>query len=113
MGLDLARDLVLHPYALHVRELETLLWQRLASPDGAGDGRGAPALAAQPSSKGAPSAITLTPERVQRCLDENNGALEPTARALGMRNRFALPRLIKRHNLEVRRRPGRGPRRPG
>jgi hypothetical protein len=44
---------------------------------------------------------------VRRCLDENNGALEPTWRALGLKNRFALLRLVKRYDLEIRRRPGR------
>jgi two-component system nitrogen regulation response regulator GlnG/two-component system response regulator HydG len=48
----------------------------------------------------------LTPERIQRCLDENNGVLELTWRALGLSNRFALLRLVKKHQLEVRRRPG-------
>jgi hypothetical protein len=37
--------------------------------------------------------------------------IEAAWRALGLKNRFALHRIIARHGLEVRRRPGQGPRR--
>jgi transcriptional regulator with GAF, ATPase, and Fis domain len=46
----------------------------------------------------------LTPDKIQRCLDENNGVLELTWRALGLSNRYALVRLVKKYQLEVRRR---------
>jgi|SRR5215831_15320806 len=107
VALDVARDLVQDAYALHVRELEARLWQRLVRPPSSREVRKTPQVEA------AATVAAITPERIQRCLDENNGALEATSRALGMRNRFALLRLIKRHGLEVRRRPGGAPRRSG
>ncbi len=111
---DLTRELVQHDYSLHVRELEARLWQRLSSPTrGQDDPRTAadtPEAAGVQRSPGSAGGAPLTPEQIQRCLDEHNGALEATSKALGLRNRFALLRLIKRHNLEVRRRPGAPPR---
>jgi transcriptional regulator with GAF, ATPase, and Fis domain len=53
----------------------------------------------------------LTPARIQRCLDENNGVLELTWRALGLSNRYALQRLVRKYQLEVRRRHGQTQRR--
>jgi two-component system nitrogen regulation response regulator GlnG/two-component system response regulator HydG len=53
-----------------------------------------------------PTDDELTAAKVQQCLDENNGVLELTWRALGLSNRFALLRLIKKHRLTVVRRPG-------
>jgi DNA-binding NtrC family response regulator len=41
--------------------------------------------------------------RIQRALDENNGSIEKTWRALGLPSRFALLRRIKKHKLVVRR----------
>jgi transcriptional regulator with GAF, ATPase, and Fis domain len=97
---------LLHGYHLNVRELESLLWHRLIAGEAEPGfyGSAAPRPAAD-----APSARTnegeISSERLQRCLDDNNGSLEATWRALGMKNRFALMRAIKKHDLEVRRRP--------
>ena len=52
--------------------------------------------------------LALTPARIQACLDQHNGVLELTWRALGLKNRFTLLRAIKKHALVVRRRPGHG-----
>jgi hypothetical protein len=49
-----------------------------------------------------------SPEDVQECLDQHNGVVELTWRALRLNNRFALLRLIKRYDIEIRRRPARG-----
>jgi two-component system nitrogen regulation response regulator GlnG/two-component system response regulator HydG len=81
-----------HRYQTNVRELEALLWVAMGAPEGPPT---APLVEATPA------------ERIRQCLDENNGSIEHTWRALGLSSRFSLLRLIKRYGLEVRRRPSR------
>jgi two-component system response regulator HydG len=101
--LRLMSQLLRHHYQTGVRELRTLLWQAL--------GRGEPLPASAPRAdtprpaRAGPSSPTA--DQVRRSLDENNGVLERTWRALGLKNRFALLRLVKRYDLEIRRRPAR------
>jgi hypothetical protein len=45
-----------------------------------------------------------TPEQIQACIDTHNGKLEDAWRALGLKNRYVLRRLIAKYGLEVRRR---------
>jgi DNA-binding NtrC family response regulator len=102
--LRVMAQLLRHRYRTGVRELRTLLWQSLTG--------GEPTPAAAPAGREPPpppltGGSSPTAEQVRRCLDENNGVLEPTWRALGLKNRFALLRLVKRYDLEIRRRPGR------
>jgi DNA-binding NtrC family response regulator len=42
--------------------------------------------------------------RIQVALDENQGSVEKTWRALGLANRFVLIRLMKKHDIQVERR---------
>jgi len=112
--LDVVRRLLSHSYQTGVRELRSVLWKWLMMPVHASVGGAeredqvthppspAPESAA-PGGSGLPTA-----EQVQHCLDQNNGVIELTWRALGLSNRFALQRLIKRYDIVVRRRPGRG-----
>ena len=110
------RALLERRYELNVRELECVLRNQLAPPDlRLRDEPEAPTptepFEGNPGSGGdssPPSAAEaeLTPDKIQRSLDENNGVLELTWRALGLSNRFALLRLVKKYQLEVRRRPG-------
>jgi two-component system nitrogen regulation response regulator GlnG/two-component system response regulator HydG len=110
---EVARDLARRRYPGNVRELEAFLWQRLAAGPGTEGAPAARPAAETPREASVPLADqpgeTLKPELIQRCLNQNNGSLQATSKALGLRNRFVLLRLIKRYNLEVRRRPGRGP----
>jgi two-component system nitrogen regulation response regulator GlnG/two-component system response regulator HydG len=101
--LRLLGQLLRHQYRTGVRELRTLLWQSSSG----GEPTTAPTARASRSDSRLASAGGPTADQVRRCLDENNGALEPTWRALGLKNRFALLRLVKRYDLEIRRRPGR------
>jgi two-component system nitrogen regulation response regulator GlnG/two-component system response regulator HydG len=113
LAAEVVRDLARRRYPGNVRELEAFLWQRLAAGQGAGSAPAVRPAAETPREASVPLADqpgdTLKPEQIQRCLNQNNGNLQATSKALGLRNRFVLLRLIKRHNLEVRRRPGRGP----
>jgi two-component system nitrogen regulation response regulator GlnG/two-component system response regulator HydG len=104
--LKVMRGLLRYPFTAGMRELRLLLWRALS-------GGGDPAALSVPATPGEaapaprPSNSMPSVEEVQRCLDENNGVLEQTWRALGLKNRFVLLRLVKRYDLEVRRRPGR------
>jgi transcriptional regulator with GAF, ATPase, and Fis domain len=113
LPIDAMRALIETQYELNVRELESTLWKLLASPElmTRPAERGADRLQQPPQSAETPDPEVgeLTAERIQRCLDENNGVLELTWRALGMKNRFVLVRAIKKYGLVVGRRPGQGP----
>jgi transcriptional regulator with GAF, ATPase, and Fis domain len=122
--MEFVRRLLDHGYELGARELETLLWRHLATPElsfqaeSNGDD-GAISSGVPPIPSDAAAIETSTPEQeaagsdsrtaaeIQRCLDANNGVVELTWRALGMKNRFVLIRAIKKYGLEIRRRPGR------
>lgn len=130
LALALARALLTRDYPANVRELKAELWRALAErelgfaarpPHAADAPRGAagptPARvrpSAAPESDGAASAgpVNPSPRSIQAALDESNGSIEATWRALGLRNRFVLLRLIKRHDLEVRKRPAISSERP-
>ncbi len=108
ISAELIRNLLVHAYTAHVRELERLLWRSIEKSSGdtllfheenAGD---APAAGDPEDDEEVPTA-----RRIQECLDANNGALEPSWRALGLKNRHVLSRLIVKYGLEVRRKPGR------
>ena len=124
---SLMRLLLRRSYPTNVRELQALLWEALADspegrieaplrlagprsparsePPGAGP-RPGPNTVSHPSAPpGDEAADGLSPAAVQACLDAHNGVLEEAWRALGLSSRHALARLIKRHGLEVRRRP--------
>lgn len=115
-------------FALDVRQLKVELWRSLAAeqlgfdeaPASAGVSAWHPSAA--PSADSSPpdlpveaaedaasaervTSTELSAELVQRALDENNGVVETTWRALGLKNRFVLLRLIKRYDLEIRKRP--------
>jgi DNA-binding NtrC family response regulator len=114
--IDFVRQLVEHRYELGARELETLLWRHLATPELTlrPESNGGLAASIQPTANDAPpneqeGLDRRTAAEIQRCLDENNGVVELTWRALGMKNRFVLIRAIKKYGLEIRRRPGRPP----
>jgi two-component system nitrogen regulation response regulator GlnG/two-component system response regulator HydG len=95
------RRLVQHPFEANVRELRQLLWQSLAESSGNAlewpEQRDVSTLEGQ-------SAEDVPGNEVQRVLDENNGSIEKTWRALGLANRYALRRLILKYGLTVRRR---------
>jgi len=122
--LRVMRELCELDYTSNVRELKARLWQLLAAeqlgieeevlrrsstprPDQV---EVAPAEAPRNTEPPAPSnsdeaaPFGLSAAIVQAALDQNNGVLEATWRALGLKNRFVLLRLIKRFDLEIRKR---------
>jgi DNA-binding NtrC family response regulator len=121
-SISLCRQLVEHAYTGHFRELERLLLQSFVDAGG-GDLRklravtevpAGPAAEADDSDDTPPVLASLAPARIQAVLDAHNGHIESAARALGLKNRFALGRLISKYGLEVRRRRSSRPKaRPG
>jgi DNA-binding NtrC family response regulator len=105
LPLELINNL-LEKRPLNVRELRTQLWELLAAQElGTWHQAGEPqpgehAASGEPEADGA----GLDAARIQRCLDENNGVIEQTWRALGLSNRYVLMRLIRKHDLELRKR---------
>jgi DNA-binding NtrC family response regulator len=110
LPLDLVSRLLRHTLVAGVRELRSLIWSSLLRPGEPVAEKPVVTLRAVPLAAHAVPDSPLSPQRVQACLDEHNGAIEPTWRALGLTNRFALLRLIRRYDIEVRRRPSRAPR---
>lgn len=111
LSLALLRQLVLHPYRTHARELLALLWASAARSDGD---------TLEPLEEAAGATIATPPpdwerwrgedperlpaEVLQRALDHCNGVQEEAWRLLGLSSRHQLGRLIRRHGLVVSRR---------
>jgi DNA-binding NtrC family response regulator len=118
VSVGLIEHLVRHPYTLHVRELETLLWQALARSHGdvldstqgdAATDEAPERLGSQPGTpvqaKSVVDPLSIPPDQIQAVLDAHEGRQEPAWRELGFSSRFVLTRLVKRYGLRVR---GRG-----
>jgi two-component system nitrogen regulation response regulator GlnG/two-component system response regulator HydG len=114
LDLALVDHLVRRPYATHVRELDAILWRAMtastsdvvALPEGLPPGP-RPALypdkpgeaAPPPKSRRAPSPEP-TVEEIRAAARHHGGNLAQAARALGLANRYALYRLLKRHGID-------------
>ncbi len=109
VSLRLVKQLVVHRYTTHVRELEAILWQSIQAARGnLLDAVGRPGVEVRPTTPRAVSGPvdpgSLDPELVQAVLDRHGGAQEPVWRELGLASRHVLARFVKKHGLEVRRR---------
>jgi DNA-binding NtrC family response regulator len=117
VGRALLLSLVQRHYRTHVRELLAVLWDSIQfspgstlelapssslSPPPRPPG-GSPAQAEPPREA---EALSMTAEKLQKVLDENNGSLEKSWRALGLSSRYALRRLISKFGLQIRKQPG-------
>jgi DNA-binding NtrC family response regulator len=106
--------LVRHVYTHHVRELETLVWTALASSredrieltDAVRDAlaKRGPAPLPSPEEFGWPEPGSvrprdLTPEAIVAALERHDHVQEKAWRALGLKNRFQLMRLLKKHGI--------------
>jgi len=104
ISLELVRALVQHRYTNHVRELESLLWQSVATSKGdqlrlTDEVRNALEPAAPASPNEPPTVGLPSRERVSECLQRNQGVRERAWRELGLKNRHVLNRLIKKFGL--------------
>ncbi len=113
MSVAFVRDLLVHTYTTHARELEAILWRALETRrdllesvrDEGATGTSEPAGGAgplRPLRSARPGGPTV--ELLQRCLDAHNGVIEDAWRDLGLSSRHALTRLIRKHGIEVRKR---------
>jgi DNA-binding NtrC family response regulator len=109
----LIEALLRHRFTHHLRELERLMWIALATspepflaltPELRRELRLAPAAAEPTSPEEASAARAMGPEgvgraRIEAALAEALGNVTDAARRLGLKNRFALYRLMKRHGI--------------
>ena len=99
---DLVARLLRHSFTHHVRELERLLW--LAIGTATGDFIG---LTSQVEAELRDSAESTTEvaevdrETLVRALADNDRSPTRTAKALGLKNRYVLIRLLKKHGLSA------------
>lgn len=99
--VDVIDGLLHHPLALQTRDLDRLLWQCLAQSEGD--------AIQWPADLGAPvppppvagvDPATITRQMLQDALDSHDGARSKVWRALGLRNRYALRRLLRKHGID-------------
>jgi DNA-binding NtrC family response regulator len=101
MEPDLVDRLVRHTYRHHAREMESLLW--LAVRESTNDTvEATPGVlsALRDTSPARTEEVTPTPEEVRAALERHGGNQSRAFRDLGLKNRHALIRLMKRFGVE-------------
>jgi two-component system nitrogen regulation response regulator GlnG/two-component system response regulator HydG len=99
---DFVLRLLRHPFSHHVRELERLVWLALATADG--DYIGLTAEVERELAQSAESEVDATEldrDALARALADNDRSPTKAARALGLKNRYVLLRLLKKYGLSV------------
>jgi len=107
IAIELIEALVRHRFTHHVRELRGLLWRAISRSRGeiielTPDVRDLLSNGRPPSS---PAPAELTPEIIQASMDRHSGVLERVWPELGLANRYALARLLKKYGIKPRRAP--------
>ncbi|MDX2090303.1 MAG: sigma 54-interacting transcriptional regulator [Kofleriaceae bacterium] len=99
---ELVVRLLRHPFTHHVRELERLVWLALGSAEADFIGL-TPAVEAElrDSAESANENVELDRDTLARALADNGRSPTRAAKALGLKNRFVLLRLLKKHGLSV------------
>jgi two-component system nitrogen regulation response regulator GlnG/two-component system response regulator HydG len=115
MSLRFVQDLLTSRYTTHTRQLDAILWRALEAsrgeflelPTGTLLASTSDAEQEAPYRSEAPAngKDSATAETLQRCLDAHNGVLENAWRELGLSSRHALTRLVRKHRIEIRKRP--------
>ncbi len=102
---DLVVRLLRHSFTHHVRELERLVWLAFGTTEedyiGLTPDVEAELEASAEASATAVDAADLDRETLARALAENGRSPTRAAKALGLKNRFVLLRLLKKHGLSV------------
>jgi two-component system nitrogen regulation response regulator GlnG/two-component system response regulator HydG len=96
---QLATRLLAHHYTHHMRELDRLLWLAIGTSEGEYLTL-TPALEAELPERAPSLPQELDAERVTAALAQAGGNRTQAARILGLKNRFALLRLLKKFGLE-------------
>jgi two-component system nitrogen regulation response regulator GlnG/two-component system response regulator HydG len=99
---DLVVRLLRHPFTHHVRELDRLVWLAIGTADADYIGL-TPAVEAelQASAESEVDIAELDRDTIARALADHARSPTRTAKALGLKNRFVLLRLLKKHGLSV------------
>ncbi|MFO0672518.1 MAG: sigma 54-interacting transcriptional regulator [Polyangiaceae bacterium] len=97
----LAEALVRHPYTHHLRELERLLWLAVANSKGSFVELGPEVAAELRSDDAAVPTEEVDETRIRAALAEHKNNVTRAARSLGLKNRYVLYRLMRRHGIEV------------
>ena len=105
LARDLVERLVKHRWTTHVRELDALLWLSIGSSP-ADNLELTPEVAAALGPVGEHAAAELDPRSLDRAeiiaaLVRCDGIQERAWQELGLRSRFALARLIKKHDIDL------------
>ena len=95
---ELVRRLLGHHYTTHVRELDSVLWTAVMHSVVA-DSDVLRLESSEVESIVEVDPSTLTAEQIQRAMDSAGGVQERAWRILGLRNRYQLIRLLKKHEL--------------
>lgn len=98
---DLIEALLRHDLTHHVREIDTLLWQAI----GASKGRyiafaEAVKAAVKIPEPGPELEGDISEEAIRLCLERHDGKVTRAYRELGLKSRYALYRLMKKHGIE-------------
>ncbi len=99
---DLVIALLRHPFTHHVRELERLVWLALSTAHA--DYVGLTPAVEQELSRSAESEVDpaeVDRDTLVRALADNERSPTKTAKALGLKNRYVLIRLLKKHGLSA------------
>jgi DNA-binding NtrC family response regulator len=99
---DLVVRLLRHPFTHHVRELERLIWLALGSADADYIGL-TPDVERElaDSAESESEASEIDREALVQALATNERSPTKAAKALGLKNRYVLLRLLKKHGLSV------------
>ncbi|HVK88998.1 MAG TPA: sigma 54-interacting transcriptional regulator [Kofleriaceae bacterium] len=99
---ELVVRLLRHPFTHHVRELERIVWLALGTAEADYIGI-TPAVEAElrDSAESASESVELDRETLAQALAANGRSPTRAAKALGLKNRFVLLRLLKKHGLSV------------
>jgi hypothetical protein len=98
----LVEGLVLHAYTHHLRELERLLWIAVST---SRDGYLARTKEVDAELRFEATVSEPDEPAVKRALAESNGSVTAAAKRLGLKNRFALYRMLKKYGIEASEEP--------
>jgi two-component system nitrogen regulation response regulator GlnG/two-component system response regulator HydG len=100
---DFVRGLLRHPFTHHVRELERVVWLAIgtATTDYIGVTEAVEGELKSSASSATESA-EIDRETLEKALADNNRSPTKAAKALGLKNRYVLIRLLKKHGLSAK-----------
>jgi two-component system nitrogen regulation response regulator GlnG/two-component system response regulator HydG len=106
---DLLIRLLRHPYTHHVRELERILWLAIGTAESDYIGI-TPAVEAElkDSAESDTELADIDRDALARALADHGRSPTRAAKALGLKNRYVLLRLLKKHGLSVTAEDGEG-----